>query len=182
MSEIDPYGYARRAIDGIKNLIKGEIVGTGDIGSVMPKRNGALIFASGVSNSRCENEEEFKREKQLLLSQPKDLCIFYFSSMSIYYKDSPYTTHKKAMEQLIKSNWNHYNIIRLGNITFGKNPNTFINAIRAKKEKGEPYTLFDEWRYLIDEDDLVTLVSSLPLKGQFCINAFSRMAKPKDCI
>ena len=93
------------------------IIGHGDIASILNDRAGALFFASGVSNSAETVEENFKREIQLLMNQPRENCIFYFSSISIYLKDSPYTNHKKKMERLIKSNWNNYNIIRLGNIS-----------------------------------------------------------------
>lgn len=158
------------------------ILGTGDIATILNDREGALYFASGVSNSGCADSDAFHREKYLLLSQPKDLCLFYFSTISIYYKSSPYTDHKKAMELLIKSNWNNYNIIRLGNILWGKNPNTFINFLRAKYKTGEPFELLDEWRYVINEDDLLLMTDNLPLKGQNEINIFGRMVKPKDLI
>lgn len=157
-------------------------IGNGDIGSILNDREGCLFFASGVSNSLCIDETQFHREKYLLLSQPKDLCIFYFSTISIYYKTSPYTDHKKAMELLIKSNWNNYNIIRLGNITFGKNPNTFINFLKAKKAANEPYELLDEWRYVIGEDELLLFTDNLPLTGQNEINVFEKMVKPKELI
>ena len=86
------------------------------------------------------------------------------------------------MENIIRSNWNNYNIIRLGNIDFGTNPNTFINFLKAKKAAGEPYELLDEWRYLISQDELILLTQNLPLTGQNEINVFSKMVKPKDII
>lgn len=158
------------------------IRGRGDIATVLQDREGCLFFASGVSNSQCTDEEQFKREKHLLLEQSKDLCIFYFSTISIYTKDTPYTMHKKAMEQIIKSNWNHYNILRLGNITFGKNPNTFINYVRARKAAGEPYILVDDWRWVIDEEGLLLLTNNLPLKGQNEMNVFTKMGYPREFI
>jgi len=158
------------------------IIGSGDIAKVLHDREGALFFASGVSNSACESKDQYKREKDLLLSQPKNLCLFYFSTISIYLKNSAYTRHKTKMEALIRSNFNHYNIIRIGNITWGTNPNTFINYIRAKKKAGEPYELLDEFRYVIDQEQLLTLTDNLPLKGQHELCVFGRMAKPKDLI
>lgn len=158
------------------------IVGTGDIANVIKDREGALFFASGVSNSRCEDRELFRREKQLLLSQPKKLCLFYFGTISMYYNSNMYTKHKEAMERLIRSNWNNYNIIRLGNITWGKNPNTFLNYLKGKKKAGESFELIDEYRYMIDKDQLRLLTQCLPLTGQNEINVFGKMAKPKDLI
>jgi hypothetical protein len=158
------------------------IVGNGDVASVLRDRPGAIFFASGVSNSLCESKDIYKREKDLLLSQDKNACLFYFSTISIYYKDSAYTRHKRMMERLIKSNWNHYNIIRIGNITWGKNPNTFLNYIKRKKEAGEDIELVDEYRYLIDKDQLRAVTDHLPLKGQNELCVFSKMGKVKDLI
>lgn len=158
------------------------IVGSGDIAKILKDREGALFFASGVSNSGCEDRAQFKREKTLLMEQPKDLCIFYFSTISIDYKQSPYTRHKLSMERLIKSNWNHYNIIRIGNITWGTNPNTFINYLRNKKKMGEPVEYLDEYRFIVDKDQIRLLTQNLPLKGQNELSVFKRMAKPKDLV
>ncbi len=158
------------------------IVGTGDIAKVIKDRDGALFFCSGVSNSQEEDKAQFKREKDLLMEQSKDLCLFYFGTISMYSVSSAYTRHKLRMEQIIKSNWNHYNIVRLGNITWGTNPNTFINYLKAKKKKGEDYELRDEYKYVIDKDQFRLICSSLPLKGQNEINVFGKMAKVKDLI
>lgn len=158
------------------------ILGTGDIARVLDDREGALFFACGVSNSLCEDREKFRREKTLLLAQPKDKCLFYFGTISMYYKDSLYTRHKASMELLIKSNWVNYNIIRLGNISWGTNPNTFLNYLRDRKKKGLEIRVLDEYRYVIDEDQLNLVCQSLPLKGQNEINIFGRMAKVKDLI
>lgn len=158
------------------------IVGHGDIAKALKDREGALFFASGVSNSSCEDKSEFKREKTLLLDQPKDNCLFYFSTISIDYKDSPYTRHKQSMERLIRSNWNHYNILRIGNITWGTNPNTFINYLRNRKKMGLSIEYVDQYRYIIDKDQLRVLCASLPLKGQHELSVFKRMVKPKDIV
>ena len=158
------------------------IVGNGDIAKILNDRKGALFFASGVSNSGCLDSSQFKREKNLLLSQPKDLCLFYFSTISLDYVVTPYTIHKAGMELLIKSNWNHYNIIRLGNILWGTNPNTFINFLRNKKAAGQPYELRDEYRYVVAVDQLLLLTDNLPLKGQNEISIFTKIVKPKDII
>jgi len=159
------------------------IIGNGDIAKVLNDREGAIFFASGVSNSSEINQDEFDREFNLLLHDKRWLStVFYFSTISIYYTDTPYTRHKKAMEQLVRSMWDNYNIIRIGNIDWGTNPNTFLNALRAKKAKGEPFELFDEYRYMISKEELLLLTDNLPLTGKNEINVFGRMAKPKDLI
>ena len=160
------------------------IIGTGDIASVLNDRDGAIFFAAGVSNSSEKRESEFLREYDLLSQQDKSKCIFYFSSITIddITKNNDYIAHKRKMELLIKSNFENYNIIRIGNITWGTNPNTFINYIKNKIKNGETVEIKDEYKYMIDKDQLVLLTNNLPLIGQNQISVFSRMAKVKELI
>ena len=160
------------------------IVGTGDIASVLNDRDGTIFFASGVSNSNETRESEFMREIELLDKQDKTKCIFYFSSITVddLSKNSQYLQHKRRMELLVKSNFENYNIIRIGNITWGSNPNTFINYIKNKKSKGEPVQIKDEYKYVIDKEQLVLLTDNLPLTGQNTICIFGRMAKVAELV
>jgi hypothetical protein len=160
------------------------IIGKGDIASILNDREGAIFFASGVSKSTETNESEFWREIELLDKQDKNKCIFYFSSIAIddITKNSDYLAHKRKMELFIKSNFENYNIIRIGNITWGNNPNTFINYIKNKIKKGEPVEIKDEFKYLIDKEQLLLLTDNLPLIGQNTISVFGRMAKVKELI
>lgn len=159
------------------------ILGNGNIGSMLQDREGAIFFASGISNSSAkEGDEGFAREINLLRQQDHKLCIFYFSTISIFYKESWYVNHKKKMEQLIRSNFNNYNIIRIGNLTWDTNKNTFINALRAKKEKGEPFEILNEYRWMINKEELLLITNNLPLYGQNEINVFGKMALVKDLI
>ena len=160
------------------------IVGTGDIASVLNDRDGTIFFASGVSNSNETRESEFMREIELLDKQDKTKCIFYFSSITVddMSKNSQYLQHKRRMELLVKSNFENYNIIRIGNITWGSNPNTFINYIKNKKSKGESVEIKDEYKYVIDKEQLVLLTDNLPLTGQNTICVFGRMAKVAELV
>ena len=160
------------------------IVGKGDIASVLNDREGAIFFASGVSNSNETRESEFMREIELLDKQDKTKCLFYLSSIALddLSKNSQYLQHKKKMELLIKSNFENYNIIRIGNITWGSNPNTFINYIKNKKSKGEPVEIKDEYKYVIDNEQLVLLTDNLPITGQNQISVFGRMAKVAELV
>jgi len=158
------------------------IVGKGDVASVLNDREGAIFFASGVSNSAEILPSQFEREIKLLSTVPTDNCIFYFSTLSIYYKQSMYTDHKKHMEQLIRDRFENYNIIRIGNLTWGDNPNTFLNFFRIKIKTGKPYKIFDEYRYLIGKKEFVTVVDSLPLTGRNEINLCGEIIKVKDIV
>lgn len=162
------------------------IVGRGDIASIINDREGALFFVSGVSNSNETRDAEFFREIELLDKQDKSKCIFYFSSISVddisKVSNSKYLQHKLRMEMLIKSNFENYNIIRIGNILWGNNPNTFLNYIRTKIKKGEPVLIKDEYKFVIDKEQLLLLTDNLPLVGQNTISVFGKMAKVNELI
>ena len=162
------------------------IVGKGDIASVLNDREGTIFFASGVSNSNETRDSEFMREIELLDKQDRTKCLFYFSSISVddiqKIGSNKYLQHKLRMELLVKSNFENYNIIRIGNITWGSNPNTFINYIKNKKSKGESVQIKDEYKYIIDKDQLVMLTDNLPLVGQNTISVFGKMAKVAELV
>jgi hypothetical protein len=133
------------------------IVGKGDLAKVIKDRPGFCFFASGVSNSSEIKESEYQREKDLLLKQQKDLHIVYFSSLSVFYGNSRYVEHKKQMEELVQG-FPSYTIVRLGNITWGDNPHTLINYLRAHP-KAE---IRDEWRYICDKDEFLHWMELIP--------------------
>ena len=162
------------------------IIGKGDIAQITNDRENAIFFMSGVSNSSETNESEFNREKELLLKQDKSKCLFYISSISIDDKDklsnNRYLKHKLEMENLIKDNFQNYNIIRIGNITWGTNPNTFLNFIKNKIKNGEEVIIKDEYKFMIDKEQLTLLTDNLPLVGQNQLSIFGKMIKVKDLI
>jgi hypothetical protein len=132
-------------------------IGNGDIGSILPESE-LFFFASGVSNSQCTDEKEYKRERDLLLEQSKENHIVYFSSLAIFYSQTRYTQHKLDMEAMIKASFPKYCIVRLGNIDFGSNPNTLINYLKAHP-KAE---IRDEYRYVISKDEFLHWISLIP--------------------
>ncbi len=140
------------------------IVGHGDIASVLGPvdRGDRIYFASGVSNSREAREEEFRREGDLLLSQRTDLHLVYFSSLCIFYSNSRYSWHKVDMERAVKLFFPRYTIVRLGNINWGKNPNTLINFLRDKIRKGEPFQIEDTYRYIVNRAELLHWIGLIP--------------------
>jgi len=158
------------------------IIGEGNIAKVLNDRDGAIFFASGVSNSSTKDRKAFEREFNLLARQPQDKCLFYFSTISRYYGSSEYVIHKIVMERAVKKWFENYNIIRIGNLEGDTNPNTFLNALRAKRDAGEPVEILDEYRYMISKEQLLLLTDNLPLIGKNEINAFGTMAKVKDLL
>lgn len=134
------------------------IIGHGDIASVLPQTSRFLFFASGVSNSQEDRESEYHREMELLLNQPRNRRIVYFSSLAVFYSDTRYTQHKLAMEAAIKNFFPAYNIVRLGNIDWGTNPHTLINYLRDNPQT----EIRDEYRYVIDKEEFLHWINLIP--------------------
>lgn len=163
------------------------ILGRGDIASVLNDREDAIFFASGVGNSQCRDEEEFKRERDLMLRTfvthyRSGISLFYFSSISVSFVTTPYTVHKLSMELMVKGIWPDYNIIRLGNISWGKNPHTFLNAIKRMRAEGREPEIRDEWKYMINQEQLLLVTDNLPTQGRNKISIFGEMRLVKDLI
>lgn len=138
------------------------VVGHGDVGSALPERDDLLFFASGVSNSQEKRESEYQREIDLLLSQSRDMHLVYFSSLAVFYANTRYAKHKRSMEALVKEAFKHYTIIRLGNITWGSNPNTLINYFRNQRKEGKALFIRDEYRYIVEKEEFLHWISLIP--------------------
>ncbi len=139
------------------------IVGRGDIASVLKDRDDITFFASGVSNSNETRESEFQREKDLLLTQDRNKRLVYFSSLAPFYNSTTrYAQHKKEMEELVKKTFKDYTIIRIGNITWGKNPHTLINYFREAKKRKEKIEVWDTYRYLINKKEFLHWIDLIP--------------------
>lgn len=157
------------------------IIGHGDIANVLTDRKDITFFASGVSNSKETNISEFERELKLLLQQDQDRQIVYFSSLSVFYANTPYVKHKRTMESTIKIYFPHYTILRIGNITWGTNPNTLINYFRNKIKNKEKIHIEDVYRYLIDKDEFLHWISMIP-KWNCEMNITGKRLKVKDIV
>lgn len=142
------------------------IEGRGDIGGFLQEhgvdRPDRTYFVSGVSNSQEARESEYQREKDLLLEQDRDKRLVYVSSLSVFYGETRYTKHKREMEELVKKEFPKYTILRLGNITWGNNPNTLINHLRNQLAAGEKIELRDTTRYVAEGDEFLHWVSMIP--------------------
>lgn len=159
------------------------IDGSGNIARALNDREGALFFARGVSDSSCKDVYQFRREEFLLGKYyGSGLCCFYFSSIQVEMTDTPYFRHKLHMESLVRENFDNYYIIRVGNLEWDNNPNTFLNFIRSRIAKGEHVEIKDEYRYMVSVAQLRLLTDNLPLIGHETISIFGRMAKVKDLI
>ena len=145
------------------------IVGRGDIASVLPDRDDLLFFASGVSNSQETRESEYTREIELLMeyrkkmvAEKKKVHIVYFGSLSIFYADGRYQQHKRKMESFVKNNFPISTIIRIGNITWGNNPNTLLNHFKAMVQSGEPLDIQEATRYVVEKEEFLHWINLIP--------------------
>lgn len=163
------------------------IVGHGDIAKIITDRKEFLFFAAGISNSSEKDENKYALESRILagdiaVANGLGLSLVYFSSIACYFSTTRYTKHKQEMELLIKAACNNYTIIRIGNITWGNNPHTFINYIRNKQARGEPVQIRDEWKFLISKEQLLFITDNLPLTGRNEISVFGDCKKVIDCL
>lgn len=134
------------------------IIGNGDIASVLTDRDDLVFFASGVSDSQETDEAEYRREIALLSRQDRNKRLVYFSSLSVFYSESRYADHKRAMEATIKKYSKYYCIIRLGNIDWGSNPHTLINYLRAHPDA----EIQDTYRFIISKEEFLLWINMIP--------------------
>lgn len=144
------------------------IIGRGQLANAFKNvdRKDLLVFASGVPNSNCTDETQFRRERDLLfdtIREYPDATLIYFSSCALsadQYPKNAYYRHKANMEALIEAHCPKHYIFRLPQL-FGalKEHSTLINFIYTKVMRDEPFSIFsDAHRYVIDIEDVVTFV------------------------
>jgi hypothetical protein len=156
------------------------IIGNGLIGKVFEQSNfnhdEYIIFASGVSNSRLEDENEFNKEKSLLKQQIiANKKIIYFSSIHVLDPsecNSMYVKHKKNMEAMIESSFSRYIIYRLpiviGN---GGNKYSLFNYIYDSIVNNTCMNIYiDSYRYLIDVQDVLCYIEKTAKTNNDVIN------------
>ncbi len=144
-----------------------------------------LIFASGVSNSKCVEMKEYEREFDLVtesLNKYPNLHFVYFSTCSIYDPselNSKYVLHKKKVEKLISDNCRSFHIFRVSNLVGNSNNyNTVLNFFFHKIIKQVPFVLWENAsRNLIDIDDMFAITNAI-IKDKYEINSSINIANP----
>lgn len=160
------------------------VIGSGDIAMTLVTdrldRPDVTFFASGVSNSRETIGENFRREVNKLHKIPFSAHVVYFSSLCVYYGDSIYADHKRSMECRIKEEFGNYTIIRLGNITWGRNPNTIINYFKEEHAAGRIPELQDVYRHLITRDEFMYWIKHIRTGVNDIMNIPGEMVHVKE--
>jgi hypothetical protein len=151
------------------------VIGNGDIASVLNDRPGITFLASGLSNSTNVTFADYLREKDLIFKYQKNHVV-YFSSLSIYYSNSTYSKYKQELEKYVMSTCASYTIVRIGNITWGKNPHTLLNYLKANPDAEKR----DEIRYLVDEEEFVHWVDKIRPGVNDIMNIPGRIVNVQD--
>jgi len=147
------------------------VIGSGLLGKKFENFNCDFIFfTSGVSDSLCNNYENFQREIELLSKTieffPKKVLI-YFSSISVHTTNTPYTRHKIIVEEIIKKKSKNYFIFRISQVVgFGGNQNNFFNFMKNKIQHMEEIEVFNTIKSLVDIDDLYSIVTNIITKNE----------------
>lgn len=155
------------------------IIGRGDIAKAITDIPGYLIYCNGASNRLPLDEPAENKEHREVwrchTDHPVKTMFVYISTLDIYYSDTPYTRHKLRMEKRVKEWFRNYCILRIGNITWGNNPNTLINHLR-----GNQTDIRDEYRYLLSKDELNHWIGLIPKTGQHEMNITGERMKVQD--
>lgn len=161
------------------------IIGSGAIAKCLTDREGTTLFAAGVSNSRCDDQDQFEREQLRLFMIHRlnpETCLFYFSSIQCQFSTNAYFKHKLNMEKYVRSWFDNYVILRIGNLIGDTNPNTFINYIKNRQAQGLSVEIRDEYKYMIDGATLNMLCQTLPLDQKIELTIATKIAKVKDLL
>lgn len=131
-------------------------------------KQGACIFASGVSNSHCIDPKEFSRESDLLqdaLAAHSNSAVFvYFGTCGAYdptSRSQPYVSHKLALERMVLQHPLGL-VIRLPQVV-GPNasPHTLVSALCENIRLGRTINVWEHaTRNIVDVVDVVKIVST----------------------
>ena len=147
------------------------IIGSGFIAKnfkkkiIFIKKYRIAIYASGVSNSKSTNKNNFLRERRKIISyknKMNSMIFIYISTCSIFdpsRKNTAYVQHKLNMENVVKKNFNKFVIVRFPEVVgFNTNKNNLINFFYQKIINNNKFTLWmNSRRNIIDIDDAVKL-------------------------
>ena len=150
------------------------IIGRGNIAKVLKDREDLVFFASGVSDSSCISNEDYMREISMINNVDPSSHVVYFSNLGIYYKDDRYTRHKKYMEDLVKSRFKYYTIVRIEVCKWVDNPTTILNVFKEKLKSGEKIEIQNTHRYVLSLDEFLYWISLIPSKQNNEMNILGR--------
>lgn len=163
------------------------IIGRGSIAQVIPDREGFVFYAKGNSNRFALTAQSIYDEELDILEQADKIrseMFVYISGLNIYYKGerSDYTKHKMKMESIVKRRFINYCIFRLGSITWGDNPNTLVNSLRAQVASGSEVNPLPVHRYIHTKEELAHWFGMIPGSGQHEMNVTGQITWVPDLV
>lgn len=165
-----------------------EVIGSGllarAIASAADTIPDGIICAAGVSDSTCQDESAFRRERALLRgltgrARGRDAVLVYFSGAPVYGRaiglrvetaqatpETPYGHHKLECENLVADSGARYLVLRLPNVVGpGGQPRQLIPSLVAQALGGSVVVKIGATRDLLDVDDLGAIVAALLRHG-----------------
>lgn len=158
------------------------IVGRGNIAKVLTDREDLVFFASGVSDSSCISNEDYNREIAMVKNIDPASHVVYFSNLGVYYKDDRYTRHKKYMENLVKSRFRHYTIVRIEVCEWVDNPTTILNVFKQKLKNGEKIEIQNTYRYVLPLEEFLYWIRLIPKNENNEMNILGRRMHVSDIL
>lgn len=170
------------------NIIIGNGLIAREFRDVFVNDSGVCVFASGVSNSTCEDIGDFGREDALLRSvmngHAKGRSLIYLSTCSVYdlsqRNSSMYIRHKMAMESIVRKHPSFY-IFRLPQVVgYTENLNTLTNFLKnAILDEKAIFIHKLATRNIIDVRDVVTIARMIVNSGEH-LNQIINIANPQS--
>ena len=165
------------------------IIGTGLIAkSLRPyDREDTVFIASGVSDSKCQDDKEFIREKELVnkvIDDYSDKKIVFFSTYSINdpaMKNNMYVQKKIELENYLSKLQSIFYIIRISNLVgYGGNPSNVFNFLFNKIKSGEHFILWPnaERNLVLVEDFAFTMNNIITDSLGRSVNTISNIINP----
>jgi len=151
------------------------IVGTGLIARALLRYeellDGVFIHAAGVSNSSCNDETEYARDRLRLLNSvaiaDPAAPFIYISTCSVddpASQTSRYVRHKRELEQIAQQHRAGSSVIvRLPQVAGATpNPHTILNFLYARIARSERFDLWRQaTRNVIDADDVGRILTDM---------------------
>lgn len=166
------------------------IIGNGMLAKSFLKYNSndVIVFASGVSNSKINDEQEFLRERNLLesvASNSSEKTLIYFSSCSlnnnILSRDA-YHSHKLFIENWINENVEKYVIFRLPNVIGPQSnkTNTLLPFLIHKIKNNQSIPVWSgAIRNIIDVEHISIIVDYI-VKKKMYLNSIINVANSEN--
>ncbi len=153
------------------------LIGKGDIANVLPYRGDLIYFAAGISDEDIGEDDitAFNREIAELEKLPKDRHLVYFSSLYIFKHTTPFTAYKRVMEKYVRKHFTSWTIVRLGNICWADNPNSFIKKFKEKLKRNSEIVIEEDYRYMLTQKEFLHWIEQIPSGQNYEMNITGKL-------